>query len=126
MVRVMWTLEDVGHDGGATLILPGSHRFTDDVAVPKVERPEDMPGAVALTGRAGGAYFFSGNAWHAPSHNRTDTVRRMVLFNFGHKWMRMWKGHEPSDALKARAHTPMLRQLLGMTGAYYAEDAPLD
>lgn len=126
MVRAMIALEDVAHDGGATLVLPGSHRFTDDVAVPEVERPEEMPGAVALACRAGSAYFFNGNLLHAPSHNRGPATRRVVLFNYGHKWMRPWRGHEPSEALQARAVTPMLRQLLGLTGAYYGENAELE
>lgn len=126
MVRAMYAVGDVAEDGGATLVLPGSHRFTDDVAVPRVERPEDMPGHVSLACRRGSAYFFHGNALHAPSHNRSSTTRRMVLFNYGHKWMRMWKGHEPSPELAARATTPMRRQLLGLTGAYYGENAELD
>lgn len=126
MVRVMYALEDIAEDGGATLVLPGSHRFTDEVEVPRVERPEDMPGHVRLACRRGAAYFFNGNLLHAPSHNRGAATRRVVLFNYGHKWMRMWKGHEPSPELAARATTPMRRQLLGLAGAYYGDDAELD
>ncbi|RMH17706.1 MAG: hypothetical protein D6696_14990 [Acidobacteria bacterium] len=126
MVRAMFALGDVGAGDGATLVLPGSHRFPDDYPLPRVARPEDMPGAVPLTCRAGGAYFFNGNLWHAPSPNRGSRSRRMVLFNYGHKWMRPWRGHEPSPALAARADTPMRRQLLGLTGAYYGTDAELE
>lgn len=125
MVRAMYALTDVAADGGATLVLPGSHRFTAEVAVPEVATPEEMPGAVALSCRAGDAYFFNGNLLHAPSHNRSRRARRVLLFNYGHKWMRMWKGHEPSPELAAAATTPMRRQLLGLTGAYYGEDAEL-
>ena len=125
MVRAMVALEDIAADGGATLVLPGSHRFTDDALVPEVKRPEEMPGAVVLACRAGSAYFFNGNALHAPSHNRSAATRRVVLFNYGHKWMRMWQGHEPSAALREQATTPMRRQLLGLTGAYYGENAEL-
>lgn len=126
MVRAMYALTDVAEDGGATLVLPGSHRFTDEVEVPRVAAPEEMPGAVALTCKAGGAYFFNGNLLHAPSHNRSSTTRRMLLFNYGHKWMRMWRGHEPSAELAARAVTPMRRQLLGLTGAYFGDCAELE
>lgn len=126
MVRVMYALTDIAPDGGATLVLPGSHRFTAAVKEPKVAAPEAMPGHVVLSCRAGAAYFFNGNLLHAPSHNRSTTTRRVVLYNYGHKWMRMWKGHEPSAALAARARTPMRRQLLGLTGAYYGTDAELE
>lgn len=125
MVRVMVTLEDVVPDGGATLVLPGSHRFTPEVAVPRVEVPEEMPNCVALACVAGSAYLFNGNLLHCPGNNRSAVTRRVLLFNYGHRWMRMWKGHEPSAWLAARADTPMRRQLLGLGRAYYGPDAPL-
>jgi ectoine hydroxylase-related dioxygenase (phytanoyl-CoA dioxygenase family) len=122
MVRVMIALEDVAADGGATLVLPGSHRWLDEAVPPPVERPEQMPGAVALACRAGTAYLFNGALWHAPSNNRGGATRRMLLYNYGHRWMRMWRGHEPSPALAARAATPMRRQLLGLTAPYRGPD----
>ena len=118
MVRLMIALSDVGEDGGATLVLPGTHRQPDDTPIPRVAVPEDMPGAVRLTCQAGSAYFFHGNVVHSPGTNRGATTRRVLLYNYGHKWMRIWKGHEPSADLAARACTPMRRQLLGLTPPY--------
>lgn len=123
MVRVMVPLEDVPENGGATLVLPGSHRFTPDVPIPGVEVPEEMPGAIRLACRAGDAYFFHGNLFHCPGTNRSTTTRRMILLNYGHRWMRMWKGHEPSSWLQSQAATPMRRQLLGLWRAYYGPNA---
>ena len=123
MVRVMFSLSDVAEDGGATLVLPGSHRFPPDVPIPAVKIPEEMPGAVRLTCRAGDAYFFHGNVLHCPGNNRSELTRRMILFNYGHRWMRMWKGHEPSEWLRGLADTPMRRQLLGLWRAYYGPNA---
>jgi ectoine hydroxylase-related dioxygenase (phytanoyl-CoA dioxygenase family) len=125
MVRLMIALEDVGWDGGATLILPGTHRQPDDTPIPRVATPEDMPGAVRLTCRAGTAYFFHGNVVHSPGTNRGAVTRRVLLYNYGHKWMRIWKGHEPSPRLAAAARTPMRRQLLGLTPPYRGPDADL-
>jgi ectoine hydroxylase-related dioxygenase (phytanoyl-CoA dioxygenase family) len=85
-----------------------------------------MPGAVSLHCPAGTAYFFNGALWHAPSNNRGAATRRVLLFNYGHKWMRIWKGHEPSEALAARAGTPLRRQLLGLTPPYRGPDAELE
>jgi ectoine hydroxylase-related dioxygenase (phytanoyl-CoA dioxygenase family) len=125
MVRVIYALDDVPANGGPTLVLPGSHRFMSDFPIPGVERPEDMPGCVALTCRAGTAYFYVGSLLHSPSHNRSNTTRRMLLYNYGHRWMRMWKGHEPSDWLIERAKTPMRKQLIGQWRAYYGKNAEL-
>jgi hypothetical protein len=126
MVRAMFALEDVGEDGGATLVLPGSHHYPEEVALPRVEIPEEMPCCVRMTCAAGDAYFYNGNLLHCPGNNRSRVTRRMILFNYGHRWMRMWKGHEPSAWLAERATTPMRRQLLGLCRAYYGPDAPLN
>ncbi len=125
MVRMMIALDDIGEDGGATLILPGTHRQPDDTPIPRVATPEDMPGAVRLTCRAGSAYYFHGNVVHSPGTNRSAATRRVLLYNYGHKWMRIWKGHEPSPASIARAVTPMRRQLLGLTPPYRGPEAEM-
>ncbi len=127
MIRAMYALTDIAADGGATLVLPGTHRQADDTPIPQVATPEAMPGAVALTCRAGDAYFFDGNLVHAPGNNRSaqGVTRRVLLYNYGHKWMRMWSGHEPSPRLAAAARTPLRRQLLGLTPPYRGPDAEL-
>jgi ectoine hydroxylase-related dioxygenase (phytanoyl-CoA dioxygenase family) len=127
MIRAMYALTDIAADGGATLVLPGTHRQADDTPIPQVATPEEMPGAVALTCRAGDAYFFNGNLVHAPGNNCSarGVTRRVLLYNYGHKWMRMWSGHEPSPRLAAAAGTPMRRQLLGLTPPYRGPDAEL-
>ena len=126
MIRAIYALEDVPENGGATLVLPGSHRYTADFPIAAVEKPEDMPGGVRLTCKAGSAYFYSGTLLHSPSHNRGDVTRRMLLYNYGHRWMRMWKGHEPSEWLIERAVTPMRKQLIGQWRAYYGKNAELE
>jgi ectoine hydroxylase-related dioxygenase (phytanoyl-CoA dioxygenase family) len=125
MVRAMIALGDIAADGGATLVLPGSHRQPDGSAIPAPATPEELPGAVPLTCAAGSAYFFNGNLVHAPGNNRGAVTRRVLLYNYGHKWMRMWAGHEPSPRLAAAARTPMRRQLLGLTPPYKGPDAEL-
>jgi hypothetical protein len=125
MIRAMYALTDITADSGATLVLPGTHRQPDDTPIASVATPEEMPGAVALTCSAGSAYFFNGNLLHAPSNNRSSVTRRVLLYNYGHKWMRMWRDHEPSPRLAAAARTPMRRQLLGLTPPYKGPDAEL-
>jgi len=123
MVRAMIALTDIAPDGGATLVLPGSHLQPDGTSIPAPATPEEMPGAVPLACAAGSAYFFNGNLLHAPANNRSAATRRVLLYNYGHKWMRMWRDHEPSPRLAAAARTPMRRQLLGLTAPYRGPDA---
>jgi ectoine hydroxylase-related dioxygenase (phytanoyl-CoA dioxygenase family) len=118
MVKVFYLLSDVPEGGGGTALIPGSHRFPMDFPLPQVENPDDMPGCVTMAHPAGTAYLFHCRIYHAALNNRTDHHRRALIYNYGHFWMKMWQGYEPSEALKAKAKTRVLRQLLGMGDAY--------
>lgn len=118
MLKVFYLLSDVPAGGGGTAVIPGSHRFPMDFALPQVENPDDMPGHVSMTHPAGTAYLFHCRIYHAALNNRTDQTRRVLIYNYGHFWMKHWQGYTPSDALKARAKTRVMKQLLGMGDAY--------
>lgn len=117
-VKVFWVLDDVDPDGGATLVLPRSHRVPGGMALPNVEVPEDLPGAVKMDLPAGSAYLINDRTYHSAGNNRTGRTRRLLIFTYGHKWMRMWDEYVPSPALAARAGTPGRRQLLGLADPY--------
>jgi len=118
MVKVFFLLDDVAEDGGCTLFLPGSHRFPPDFALPRVDEPEQMPGHVKMAFPAGTAYLFNGRCYHAATPNRSEKPRRALIYNYGHHWMKIWPGYEPSEALLARTKSPVRRQLLGAGPAY--------
>lgn len=118
MVKLFFLLEDVGEDGGCTLFLPGSHRFPIDFPLPVVADPADMPGHVKMAFPAGTAYLFNGRCYHAATANRSDRARKALIYNYGHHWMRIWPGYEPSQSLVRKALTPVRRQLLGLGPAY--------
>lgn len=126
MLKVFFVLEDVPADGGATLLLPGSHRYPDTGSLPNPRVPEDLPGAVKMDLPAGSAYIFTGRVYHSAGNNESEIVRRLLIFNYGHKWMRIWQGYEPSTALAARARTELERQLLGLTDPYGADAEELE
>ena len=118
MVKVFYVLEDVPDDGGATLVLPRSHRTPLGVEMPNSEIPEDLPGAVKMALPAGSAYMITGRTYHSAGNNRSDVIRRLLIYTYGHKWMRMWDEYRPSEALAGRAGTDLRRQLLGLTDPY--------
>lgn len=118
MVKVFFLLSDVPPRGGGTALLPGSFRYPMDYQFPKVDDPAQMPGAVRMEYPAGTAYLFNGRTYHAALNNNTDQTRRVLIFNYGHFWMKPWQGYEPSAALQSRAATPVRRQLLHIGEAY--------
>ncbi len=120
MVKVFFLLSDVPQGGGGTAMIPGSHRFPMDFRLPKVENPDEMPGHVRMEYPAGTAYLFHCRIYHAALNNVTSATRRVLIYNYGHSWMKFWQGYEPSEALKAKAKTRVMRQLLGMVDPYSA------
>lgn len=120
MIKVFFLLSDVPPGGGGTAVVPGSHRFPMDFCLPKVENPDEMPRHVRMEYPAGSAYLFHCRIYHAALNNTTDATRRVLIFNYGHSWMKFWQGYEPSEALKAKAKTRVMQQLLGMTDPYGA------
>jgi ectoine hydroxylase-related dioxygenase (phytanoyl-CoA dioxygenase family) len=118
MVKAFFLLSDVPPRSGGTAFLPGSHRLPPGAPVPRVDDPAAMPGHVRMEHPAGTAYFFHGHLYHAALNNEGDHVRRVLIYNYGHFWMKPWQGYEPSASLLARAASPVLRQLLHVGDAY--------
>jgi ectoine hydroxylase-related dioxygenase (phytanoyl-CoA dioxygenase family) len=118
MVKVFFALDDVAPDGGTTAFVPGSHRFPLDYAMPVAPDGESMPGHVRMAVKAGTAYLFNGRLYHAALPNRGQRTRRMLVFNYGHVWMKPWQGYEPSERLRASATTPVRQQLLHAVPPY--------
>lgn len=121
MVKVFYLLSDVHADSGGTAMIPGSHRLPMDFVYPQVDDPKDMPGSVQMAGKAGTAYMFNGRIYHAAVRNESDNPRRVLIFNYGHLWMRQWSQYEPSQRLldEARASgDPVRMQLLGLGHPY--------
>jgi phytanoyl-CoA hydroxylase len=123
MIKVFFVLQDIPPDGGGTMMLPGSHRFPSGRPV-NTDVPEDMPAGVRMALPARAAYLMAGRTYHCVGNNLSDRIRRLLIYTYGHKWMRIWDGYTPSPRLAAQATTPMLKQLLGLTDPY-GPNAPL-
>jgi hypothetical protein len=121
MVKVFFLLTDVNENSGGTAMVPGSHRFPEDFRFPHPGDPKEMPGMVQMTGKAGTAYAFNGRTYHCAVNNESDFPRKVLIYNYGHFWMKMWQGYEPSARLLEKAAAsgdPVQMQLLGMGDAY--------
>lgn len=114
-------LSDVAPDGGSTALIPGTHKFEEDWAFPQTEDPRDMPGHVKMAFPAGTIWFMHGRTYHAALPNTSDTTRRLLIYAYGHLWMKPWQGYEPSPDLQARAEGAVMRQLLHVGDPYRYE-----
>ncbi len=103
----IWAIDDFTADNGATVLVPGSHRWgkrrpgPDDPTLPVV-----MP--------AGSCVFFVGTLWHGGGANTTDRDRLAVTAQYCQPWLRPMESFTlsiPRDT--ARAVSEDIRRMLG-------------
>lgn len=76
----IWAIDDFTVDNGATDIVPGSHRWGDEL-------PRDSD-RVPVVMTAGSCVFFPGTLWHGGGANRTDRPRLAVTAQYCEPWLR--------------------------------------
>ena len=77
-VNVIWCLDGIREENGATRYLPGSHRFTR-----AAELPEDAAERLrSFEAPAGALLVMDGRLWHTSGCNRTQDEDRALLFGY--------------------------------------------
>jgi ectoine hydroxylase-related dioxygenase (phytanoyl-CoA dioxygenase family) len=77
-INIIWCLDDVHPDNGATRYLPGSHRVTR-----RAELPADMNAEMrCFEAPAGAIIAMDGRVWHTSGCNVTADQERALLFGF--------------------------------------------
>jgi ectoine hydroxylase-related dioxygenase (phytanoyl-CoA dioxygenase family) len=127
-LNVIWCLDDVDEENGATRYLPGSHRFTRFSEVPA----DPKVGMRSFEAEAGSAIVMHGRMWHTSGENTSIARERVMLFAlYARGFLRLqanWWQIIPEDA--RRHFTPELQERLGLTspnrgyGAYLVSTAP--
>lgn len=73
-------IDDFTADNGATVVVPGSHKWTDRIPT--------AADAVPCRMAAGSAVFFLGALWHGGGDNRTERARLAVTGQYCEPWLR--------------------------------------
>jgi fumagillin biosynthesis dioxygenase len=77
-VNVIWCLTDVRHENGATLHVPGSHRYATRADVPADLEARLVP----FEAPAGSIVVMEGRVWHTSGANVTADEDRALLFAY--------------------------------------------
>lgn len=81
----MVALEDFTPTNGATVVIPGSHRWGPETHSSGTPRRED---AVPVLMPKGGAVFFLGTLWHGGGGNNSGRERRALTVQYCQPWVR--------------------------------------
>lgn len=103
----IWAIDDFTADNGATVVIPGSHRWGRRPPSPDDQcRPVVMP--------AGSCVFFVGTLWHGGGANTTDRDRLAVTAQYCEPWLRPMEAFGLSISHDiARAVSEDIRRMLG-------------
>ena len=107
MINTITALVDITPDMGATLVVPGSHRWPAD----RVPTPDEV---VTADMTAGSALFFRGDTLHAGGANQSDRRRRALSTGLCCGWLRPVENSYLNVSLdEVRRLPPRARELLG-------------
>ena len=86
VLNTMWALDDFTQANGATVVIPGSHRWID-------ERPTEDSPIVRAVMPAGSVMLFVGSIYHGGGANTTDRARLGVILEYCAGWVRPQENH---------------------------------
>jgi ectoine hydroxylase-related dioxygenase (phytanoyl-CoA dioxygenase family) len=109
IVATMWAITDFRAENGATLLVPGSHRWTAD----RQPTPDEI---LAAEMPAGSVLFWLGGTLHGAGANVSDEWRYGVILTYSAAWLRQEENQYldvPPDL--AATLSPELRRMIGYT-----------
>jgi ectoine hydroxylase-related dioxygenase (phytanoyl-CoA dioxygenase family) len=105
-VSAIWAIDDFTAENGATEVIPGSHRWGDEI-----------PGAdhdvVKVVMPAGSVVVFAGTLWHRGGANRSDRPRLAITPQYCEPWARQQEQQILSVGPKAAQYSDRIQSMLG-------------
>lgn len=77
-LNIIWCLSDVYFENGATLYIPGSHKWERRTAIPNNAKELLQP----FVAKAGSIIAMDGRLWHTSGANITEDSERALLFGY--------------------------------------------
>ncbi len=86
----IWMLTDFTVDNGATLIVPGSHRASNNPTGDNgVDKMAPHPDEMHITGKAGTVLVMDSRMWHATPRNDSQQIRAGLAIRWAPWWLNL-------------------------------------
>jgi hypothetical protein len=103
----IWAIDDFTADNGATVLIPGSHRWGK-------RRPNPDDRVLPVVMPAGSCVFFVGTLWHGGGANNTTRERLAITAQYCQPWLRPMEAFTLSISREnARTVSADIRRMLG-------------
>lgn len=103
----IWAIDDFTADNGATVLVPGSHRWGK-------RRPSPKDPTIPVVMPAGSCVFFVGTLWHGGGANTSSRDRLAVTAQYCQPWLRPMEAYLLSVPREiARTVSDDIRRMLG-------------
>lgn len=121
-LNVIWCLTDVTFENGATLFIPGSHRWQTRADVPSDANRRLQP----FEAKAGSIIVMEGRIWHTSGANITADQDRALLFGYYTRpFLRQQVNWNAALSAETQASlSPQMRRWLGLDATANTGDAP--
>jgi ectoine hydroxylase-related dioxygenase (phytanoyl-CoA dioxygenase family) len=106
-VSAIWAIDEFTGENGATEVIPGSHRWGDEV--PEAGNPD----VVKVVMPAGSVVVFAGTLWHRGGANRSDRPRLAITPQYCEPWARQQEQQILSVGPKAAQYSERIQSMLG-------------
>ena len=105
----IWAIDDFTEENGATMVLPGSHRWEDRTPT-DVDRQQLVPAVMP----AGSVVFFLGTLWHGAGANRSRATRMAATAQYCEPWARQQENYSLAISReRARCCSTTIQAMLG-------------
>lgn len=105
----IFAIDDFTAENGATVVIPGSHRWDDHFPT-----DEEQATAIPAVMPAGSMLFFVGTAWHGGGANHTERSRMCVTAQYCRPWCRPQENFSLSVSRERAARSSEhMQRLLG-------------
>ncbi|WP_281647881.1 phytanoyl-CoA dioxygenase family protein [Parendozoicomonas sp. Alg238-R29] len=105
----IWAIDDFTEENGATIVIPGSHKWGNKAPTAK-EKEQQIPVVMP----AGSVVFFLGTLWHGGGENKSPNARLAITAQYCEPWCRQQENFSLSVPKKrVRDCSENIRRMLG-------------